>query len=96
MKIGYARDSTDDQTLDLQRHALKRTKCREHASDKNTARPQHEACPQAPQIRIDRRAECVARAVVGARGGNLHPWAQEAAGDGDVPRGKASPLAASV
>lgn len=48
MRIGYARVSTDDQTLDLQRDALKRAKCREiyeeHASGKNTARPQLEAC----------------------------------------------------
>jgi len=48
MRIGYARVSTDDQTLDLQRDALKRAKCRqvyeEHASGKNTERPQLEAC----------------------------------------------------
>src|SRR5271163_2604016 len=48
MRIGYARVSTDDQTLDLQRDAMKRAKCRqvyeEHASGKNTARPQLEAC----------------------------------------------------
>jgi len=48
MKIGYARVSTDDQTLDLQRDALRRAKCRqiyeEHASGKNTARPELEAC----------------------------------------------------
>lgn len=48
MRIGYARVSTDDQTLDLQRDALKRAKCREiyeeHASGKNTTRPQLEAC----------------------------------------------------
>jgi DNA invertase Pin-like site-specific DNA recombinase len=44
MRIGYARVSTDDQTRDLQRDALKRAKCRdiyeEHASGKNTAGPQ--------------------------------------------------------
>ena len=48
MRIGYARVSTDDQTLDLQRDALERAKCRkiyeEHASGKNTARPELEAC----------------------------------------------------
>ena len=48
MRIGYARVSTDDQTLDLQRDALKRAKCRhtyeEHASGKNTARPELDGC----------------------------------------------------
>jgi DNA invertase Pin-like site-specific DNA recombinase len=48
MRIGYARVSSDDQTLDLQRDALKKAKCRdiyeEQASGKNTARPQLEAC----------------------------------------------------
>jgi DNA invertase Pin-like site-specific DNA recombinase len=48
MRIGYARVSTDDQTLDLQRDAMKRAKCRqvyeEHASGKNTVRPQLESC----------------------------------------------------
>jgi DNA invertase Pin-like site-specific DNA recombinase len=48
MRIGYARVSTDDQTLDLQRDALKRAKCRqiyeEHASGKTTSRPELEAC----------------------------------------------------
>ena len=48
MRIGYARVSTDDQTLDLQLDALKRAKCRkiyeEHASGKNTIRPELEAC----------------------------------------------------
>ena len=48
MRIGYARISTEDQTLDLQRDALKRAKCRqvyeEQATGKNTERPQLEAC----------------------------------------------------
>jgi hypothetical protein len=48
MGIGYARVSTEDQTLNLQRDALKKAKCRqiyeEHASRKNTARPELEAC----------------------------------------------------
>ena len=46
MRIGYARVSTDDQTLDLQRDA--RAKCRqiykEHASGKTTIRPELDAC----------------------------------------------------
>ena len=52
MRIGYARVSTEDQTLDLQRDALKRAKCRqgyeEQATAKNTGRPQLEACLLAP------------------------------------------------
>jgi DNA invertase Pin-like site-specific DNA recombinase len=48
MRIGYARVSTDDQTLDLQRDALQRAKCRkiyeEHASGKTAMRPELEAC----------------------------------------------------
>jgi DNA invertase Pin-like site-specific DNA recombinase len=48
MRIGYARVSTDDQTLDLQKDALKRAKCREvyeeQASGKSTDRPQLEGC----------------------------------------------------
>ena len=48
MRIGYARVSTDDQTLDLQKDALKHAKCRqvyeEQASGKNTGRPQLEGC----------------------------------------------------
>jgi DNA invertase Pin-like site-specific DNA recombinase len=51
MRIGYARVSTDDPTLDLQRDALKRAKCRhtyeEQASGKNTARPELKACLKA-------------------------------------------------
>jgi DNA invertase Pin-like site-specific DNA recombinase len=50
MQIGYARVSTEDQTLDLQRDALKQAKCRqvyeEQATGKNIGRPQLEACPK--------------------------------------------------
>ena len=48
MRIGYARVTTDDQTLNLQRDALRKARCRqiyeEHASGKHTARPELEAC----------------------------------------------------
>ena len=48
MRIGYARVSTDDQTLDLQKDALRRAKCREvyeeQASGKSADRPQLESC----------------------------------------------------
>ena len=48
MRIGYARVSTEDQTLDLQRDALKRAECREvyeeQATGQNTGRPQLDAC----------------------------------------------------
>lgn len=51
VKIGYARVSTDDQTLDLQLDALKRVGCKtvyqEHASGRDTSRPQLQACLQA-------------------------------------------------
>jgi DNA invertase Pin-like site-specific DNA recombinase len=48
MRIGYARVSTEDQTLDLQKDTLRRAKCRENyeeqASGKNTGRPQLDGC----------------------------------------------------
>ena len=48
MRIGYARVSIEDQTMDLQRDALKQARCREvyedHATGKNTVRQQLEAC----------------------------------------------------
>lgn len=51
MKIGYARVSTDDQTLDLQLDALRTAGCetiyQEHASGASGARPQLEACLKA-------------------------------------------------
>ncbi|HHZ21171.1 recombinase family protein [Xanthomonas vasicola] len=50
-RIGYARVSTDDQHLDLQRDALTRAKCgtiyEEAASGKNAARPELEQCRKA-------------------------------------------------
>lgn len=50
-RIGYARVSTDDQNLDLQRDALKRASCNviyeEAASGKSTARPELEQCRKA-------------------------------------------------
>lgn len=50
-RIGYARVSTDDQHLDLQRDALTRAGCgviyEEAASGKNTARPELEQCRKA-------------------------------------------------
>ncbi|HHC4015662.1 TPA: recombinase family protein [Klebsiella pneumoniae] len=50
-RIGYARVSTDDQHLDLQRDAIQRAGCgviyEEAASGKNTARPELEQCRKA-------------------------------------------------
>ncbi len=50
-RIGYARISTDDQHLDLQRDALKQAGCgviyEEAASGKNTERPELEQCRKA-------------------------------------------------
>jgi len=50
-RIGYARVSTDDQNLDLQRDALLKAGCsilyEEKASGKNTARPELEQCLKA-------------------------------------------------
>jgi DNA invertase Pin-like site-specific DNA recombinase len=51
MKIGYARVSTDDQNLDLQRDALQQAGCsviyEETASGKSAARPELEQCMKA-------------------------------------------------
>src|SRR5690554_1519256 len=50
-RIGYARVSTDDQHLDLQRDALEQAGCaviyEEAISGKNTARPELEQCRKA-------------------------------------------------
>lgn len=50
-RIGYARVSTDDQNLDLQRDALSKSKCRviyeEAASGKTAERPELEQCRKA-------------------------------------------------
>jgi DNA invertase Pin-like site-specific DNA recombinase len=50
-RIGYARVSTDDQNLDMQRDALKAANCsviyEETASGKGTARPELEQCRKA-------------------------------------------------
>ncbi|ELY6225575.1 recombinase family protein [Cronobacter turicensis] len=50
-RVGYARVSTDDQHIDLQRDALQQAGCgviyEEAASGKNTARPELEPCRKA-------------------------------------------------
>lgn len=50
-RVGYARVSTDDQNLDLQRDALKKAGCsviyEEAASGKSTVRPELEQCRKA-------------------------------------------------
>lgn len=50
-RIGYARVSTDDQNLDMQRDALKRAECssiyEETASGKSTGRPELDQCRKA-------------------------------------------------
>lgn len=43
MRIGYARVSTDDQTLDLQKDALSRAKCRQVYEDQATGKPKSPA-----------------------------------------------------
>jgi DNA invertase Pin-like site-specific DNA recombinase len=59
MKIGYARVSTDDQTLDLQLDALAQAGCeliyQEHASGKNTGRQELDAC-----LKALRSGDCLA------------------------------------
>jgi len=54
MKIGYARVSTDDQTLDLQLDALAQSGCQltyqEHASGKKADRQELEACLKALRV----------------------------------------------
>ena len=51
MKIGYARVSTDDQNLDLQKDALSKAGCKriyeEHKSGKSLERPELDACRKA-------------------------------------------------
>ena len=51
MKIGYARVSTDDQNLDLQKDALAKAGCsriyEEHKSGKSLERPELDACRKA-------------------------------------------------
>ena len=53
-RIGYARVSTDDQNLDLQRDALKQSGCsviyEETASGKNADRPELDHCRKALRL----------------------------------------------
>lgn len=71
-RLGYARVSTDDQNLDLQRDALTKAGCNiiyeEAASGKNTDRVEFEQCRKALRLgdtlvvwRLDRLGQSFAR-----------------------------------
>ena len=60
---------------------------------RDPAYPEHGA--EGAQVRVDRGAERVARALGGALGGAAHPRPQETAGGRDVPRGTAASAAAA-
>lgn len=73
-RIGYARVSTDDQSLDLQRDALRRAGCaviyEEHASGARSERPELAACRKALRVgdtlvvwRLDRLGRSVSDLV---------------------------------
>lgn len=51
MRIGYARISTDDQTLDLQRDAPKRAKCRQVYEERASGKTS-EGTPQEREIYV--------------------------------------------
>ena len=58
-----------------------------HRRERDPAHPGHGA--EGPQVRVDRGAERVARALGGALGGAAHPRTQETPGARDVRRGEA-------
>ncbi len=60
-----------------------------HRRERDPAHAGHRA--EGAQVRVDRGAERLARALGGALGGAAHPRPQEAPGAGDVPRGAAAP-----